>query len=250
MEYISQKGKRLTKLAARLESFDSFWEAPEDIEKGYGRFSKFYKRNYLKHIPKDKNIDILVVSCGPGYFVNLLKQEGYKNTTGIDSDPAKVKLAVHKQLKCEVHGAFDFLADKLEQYDLIIAEQEINHLTFGEILKFLKLCRTSLKKNGLLIIHSINGANPITGIESLTQNIDHFNSFTEYSLSQILGSAGFQDIKIFPLNLYIFYENPLNYIGLLVDIILTIFFRLCFMFYGKSNKLFTKKIAAICKKNF
>jgi hypothetical protein len=41
-------------LTARVEPFDSFWEAPEDIEKGYTSFCKFYKRNYLKYVPRNK----------------------------------------------------------------------------------------------------------------------------------------------------------------------------------------------------
>ena len=135
------------------------------------------------------------------------------------------------------------------KYDVIIAEQEINHLTIEEILNFLELCKNSLNRGGLLIVHSINGANPITGIESLTQNIDHFNSFTEYSLKQIYEYSGFKEIKIFPLNLYVFYENPLNYVGLLLDRVLSIIFKFAFLFYGKSNKIFTKKIAAIGRKS-
>jgi SAM-dependent methyltransferase len=236
------------KLSARMEPFDTFWEAPKDVEKGYSSFLKFYKRNYLRHIPENKSINILVVSCGPGYFVNLLNKEGYKNVYGIDSDADKVKFALEKDLRCENHEAFAFLANHNDQYDVIFAEQEINHLTIEEALKFFDLCKNSLKKGGLLIIHSINGANPITGIESLTQNIDHFNSFTEYSLKQILELAGLQEIKIIPLNLYVFFENPLNYVGLLIDKILSLIFMLTFMFYGKSNKIFTKKIAAIGRK--
>jgi SAM-dependent methyltransferase len=237
------------KLSAKMESFDTFWEAPKDVHKGYLSFSKFYKRNYLKYIPENKSIKILIVSCGPGYFVNLLNKEGYTNVFGIDSDPNKVKFALERDLRCESHEAFGFLENHYEQYDVIIAEQEINHLTIEEIFKFLELCKNSLKKRGLLIVHSVNGANPITGIESLTQNIDHFNAFTEYSLKQILEYAGFREVKIFPLNLYVFYENPLNYIGLLLDKILSMIFKIAFLFYGKSNKIFTKKIGAIGRKS-
>jgi len=212
------------KLSAKMESFDTFWEAPEDIEKGYNKFLKFYKRNYLQHIPKNRDINILILSCGPGYFANLLKQEGYKNVLGIDSDSEKVKYAIQKGLPCERQEAFSYLEGCNQLYDIIIAEQEINHLTIEEILIFFKLCSQRLQSGGALIIHSINGANPIVGVESLTQNIDHFNSFTEYSLKQILEYGIFENIKIIPLNLYIFYENPLNYIGLFADKLLSIFF--------------------------
>ena len=63
----------LGKLTAEIEPFDSFWEGPEDIEKGYSKFNAFYKDNYLSHLPAGKEANILVVSCGPGYFVEMLK---------------------------------------------------------------------------------------------------------------------------------------------------------------------------------
>ena len=237
------------KLTAKMEPFDSFWEAPEDVERGYTSFSKFYERNYLKYIPENREASILVVSCGPGYFVSLLNKKGYSRVLGVDSDPRKVEYALKRRLNCTTEEAFVFLEKHHEEFDLIIAEQEINHLTKQEILAFLKLCRNSLTKQGILILHSLNGANPITGSESLTQNIDHYVLFTEYSLRQILQYSGFKEIDVIPLNLWVFYENPLNYIGLFLDRLYRIFFRFSFLLYGKSNKLFTKKIAAVCKKN-
>ena len=235
-------------LKGKIEPFDTFWEAPEDIEKGYNSFKKFYKRNYLKYIPKDKNARTLVISCGPGYFVNLMSEEGYRDVIGIDSDPDKIRYAQEKSLNCKTERAFDFLAKNLNSFDFIFVEQEINHLTKEEILEFFKLCRDSLKNQGIIIVHSLNGANPITGSEALAQNFDHFNTFTEYSLKQILQYSDFQEMKIFPLSLYIFYENPINYIGLVLDAFLNLLFRLSFIFYGKHNRIFSKKIAAVSKK--
>src|SRR5579864_8679357 len=78
------------RLAARLEPFDSYWQAPEDIERGYGSFSAYYRANYLPHIPRNRDARVLVVSCGPGYLVNLLRQVGYTNVLGIDSDHGKI----------------------------------------------------------------------------------------------------------------------------------------------------------------
>ena len=231
-----------------MEPFDTFWEAPKNIEKGYTSFGKFYRRNYLRYIPEDKHANILVTSCGPGYFVNLLAKEGYINVTGIDSDPEKLRYALDKGLNCRTENAFPFLERKKDPYDLIFVEQEINHLTKSEVLEFLVLCRNNLKQNGTLILHSLNGANPLTGSESLAMNFDHYNTFTEYSLRQVLEHSHFNHIKIIPLKLYIFYENPLNYVGLFFDAILNVIFRLGFIFYGKHNRIFAKKIAAICTK--
>jgi nucleoside-diphosphate-sugar epimerase/2-polyprenyl-3-methyl-5-hydroxy-6-metoxy-1,4-benzoquinol methylase len=233
-------------LTAKIEPFDSFWEAPDDVEKGYGKFATFYKYNYLNHFPADKNSRILDVSCGPGYMVNLLNQNGYINVTGIDAMPDKVFWAKSKKLNCEAARAFDFLHDNTEPYDVVFCEQEINHLTKNEILDFLQLCRQNLKAGGKLIIHSLNGANPIVGSENLALNFDHYNTFTEKSLEQVLEHVGFRNIRILPLKLYVFYRNPLNYVGITIDAVLGFLFKYIFKFYGKSNKIFTKKIAAVC----
>jgi SAM-dependent methyltransferase len=235
-------------LAAKIEPFDSFWEAPDNIEKGYSSFYQFYKHNYLKYIPEDRDANILVVSCGPGYFLNLLSQQGYKKVLGIDSFPEKVKFAQARGLNCRVENAFEFLEGCQEPYDVIFCEQELNHLTKEEILEFLALCRRKLKDGGTFIVHALNGANPITGAEALAQNFDHYNTFTEYTMRQVLEYCRFVDVKVIPLNLYVFWTNPLNYPLLLMSTLYTLFFRISFMMYGKKNRLFTKKIGAICRK--
>ena len=238
-----------TVLTAQMEPFDSFWEGPEDVEKGYSSFGQFYRVNYLNDVPADKSSNILVVSCGPGYFVNLLNEEGYHRVLGIDSDGSKVAYAQRKQLNCQAVRAFDYLKTTDETYDVIICEQELNHLTKDEMVTFLRLCWEKMSANGTLIVHGLNGANPITGAEALAQNFDHQNTFTEYSLRQVLEHTGFNQIKVFPLHLYVFYNNPMNYVAWGLSSFLALLFRVGFILYGKSNKLFTKKIAASCQKN-
>jgi SAM-dependent methyltransferase len=235
-------------LAARTEAFDSYWQAPEDVERGYTSFHQYYRVNYLRRLPADRRSRILVVSCGPGYFVKLLRDEGYSAVEGIDSDPGKIAHAERRGLACRVEEAFPFLATKTEAYDVIVCEQELNHLTKEETFEFLGLCRVALRPGGRLFVYGLNGANPITGAEALAQNIDHFYTFTEYSLTQFLEHAGFRDVHVFPLELYVFYRNPLNYVGLAATAILHVAFRALFTLYGKSAKIFTKKVAAVCTK--
>jgi len=235
-------------LTAQMEPFDSFWEAPSNIEKGYRTFGAFYRHNYLRWIPQDRATRILVISCGPGYFVNLLKQEGYSNVVGIDSFPDKVAHAARHGLDCRVARAFGFLTASTRPWDVIIAEQELNHLTKDEILRFMALCREKLSEQGTVIVHAINGAHPIVGSESRWGNFDHYNAWTDYSLHQVLEHTGYQDIRVFPLNLYVFWTNPFNYVALAWDTLLRFLFRFCFKMVGKSNKLFSKKIGAVGRK--
>jgi 2-polyprenyl-3-methyl-5-hydroxy-6-metoxy-1,4-benzoquinol methylase len=237
------------KLAARLEPFDSYWQAPEDVDSGYRSFSAYYRANYLPQLPQDRAARILVISCGPGYLVSLLAQAGYTNVAGIDSDGGKIEHAKRRGLACEVAEAFPFLEERQsELFDVIIPEQELNHLTVDETIDFLRLCRGALRPGGRVIVYAMNGANPLVGSENLAHNIDHFYNVTEHSLQQILKLAGFADIKVFALKLYVFWKNPLNYVGLAVTATLEGLMRVIFVLYGKKVRVLSKKIAAVAFK--
>ena len=43
---------RSEELTAQIEPFDSFWQAPKNIEKGYSQFYKLYQHNFLKYLPR------------------------------------------------------------------------------------------------------------------------------------------------------------------------------------------------------
>ena len=233
------------KLAARLEPFDSYWQAPEDVESGYRSFRAYYRANYLPHLPRDPAARILVISCGPGYLVSLLRELGYQNVLGIDSDAAKVEHARRRSLPCQVAEAFPFLrSHQGEPFDAIIPEQELNHLTIDETIEFLRLCRAALKPSGSVIVYAMNGANPLVGSENIAHNIDHFYNVTEHSLTQLLQLGGFEQIRPFALRLYVFWKNPLNYFGLAVTGLLELGMRAVFVLYGKKVRIVSKKIAA------
>jgi SAM-dependent methyltransferase len=232
------------RLAARLEPFDSYWQAPKDAEKGFSSFAAYYRSNYLPWMPADRAARVLVISCGPGYLVKMLQDRGYSALIGIDSDPAKIAIAQRRALPCEVANAFEFLDAHAGQFDVIVPEQELNHLTLDETIDFLQRCRLALRPGGRIIVYAMNGANPLVGSENLAHNIDHFYNVTEYSLEQILKLAGFYNIKVFPLKLYVFWTNPLNYVGLAVTSLLELMLRIVFRLYGKKVRILSKKIAA------
>ena len=94
------------RLAAKLEPFDSYWQAPKDIDSGYNSFAAYYRANYLPYLPENRAAKILVISCGPGYLLNVLAKAGYHNVIGIDSDAAKVEHGRKRGLQCEVAEAF------------------------------------------------------------------------------------------------------------------------------------------------
>jgi SAM-dependent methyltransferase len=232
------------RLAARLEPFDSYWQAPKDVEKGYESFAAYYRANYLPRLPAERNVSILVVSCGPGYLVHTLRERGYTNVVGIDSDPVKIEYARRRGLPCETARAFEFLEGRVAAYDVIIPEQELNHLTLEETIDFLKICKVALRPGGQVLVYAMNGANPLVGSENLSHNIDHFYNLTEYSLQQVLELAGFREVRVFALKLYVFWMNPFNYVGLAVTSVLELLLRAVFVLYGKKVRVLSKKLAA------
>lgn len=232
-------------LAARLEPFDSYWQAPKDVESGYSKFAAYYRANYLSRMPTDKNASVLVVSCGPGYLVKVLADTGFTRVIGIDSDAAKVAFAQRHNLPCETAHAFSYLEGRANEYDVIIPEQELNHLTIEETIEFLRLCRNALRPGGRVISYAMNGANPLVGSENLSHNIDHFYNVTDYSLGQLMEISGLTGYEPFPLKLYVFWKNPLNYVGLAATSIMELAMRVVFMLYGKKVRVLTKKVAGI-----
>jgi 2-polyprenyl-3-methyl-5-hydroxy-6-metoxy-1,4-benzoquinol methylase len=232
-------------LTARIEPFDSFWEAPSDIEAGYRSVGRYYEHNYMRFMPADRGARILVVSCGPGYMLEVLRQHGFTRASGIDSSPEKVQLAVKRGLDARTARVFAYLSQNREPFDLIFAEQEINHLTKSEILEFLAACRANLSPGGALLVHSVNGANPLTGSESRAGNFDHYNSFTEHSLKQMFLHARYVDPEAIPLHLYVFFRNPLNYLAWALASLSFVFFRAYYTLLGKAARIYTKKIGAI-----
>ncbi|MCJ7591043.1 MAG: class I SAM-dependent methyltransferase [Woeseiaceae bacterium] len=234
-------------LTARLFPWTTFCEGIADIEAGYTYYPRLYKRNFGPYLPEQKNAKILVVSAGPGYFVDYLNQSGYMEVLGIDSDPEKVELAGKRSLNVIVADAMEYLTEKTESYDMIILEQEINHLTKHEFLHVLALVKSRLAAGGSVALNAGNYANPITAPDHFGTNIDHYSAWTSLSLDQAFKASGYAEWATYPLDNYVLYGNPLNYIAKALTGLISIMLRITFKMYGKDEKIFSKRLVSIAK---
>ena len=199
-------------------------------------------------MPEDRGARILVISCGPGYLVNLLKDKGYRNVAGIDWTPPRWRRPASTASTAASSAPSRSWRSHPQAFDAIVGEQELNHLTDDEMIAFLKLCRSSLEPGGRLVVYGFNGANrwwaprtsPITSTTSAP--------LPSTASTEVLELAGFEQIQILPLKLYVFWKNPLNYVGLVVTGFLELCLRIIFKMYGKNVTILTKKIAASCRK--
>lgn len=235
-------------LTAIHSPFTTFCEGPEDIEGGYKLYFLFHTKNYFHRMPEDKDAEILVVSSGVGYFQYTLKEWEYRNVAGIDSDQIKVEYAKNKGYNSKCINCFDFLEQTENKYDLIFAEQEVNHLTRDEFILFLKLCHNALKPNGKVIINAANCANPLIATEYPGNNIDHYTSFTENNLRQYFSLVPFKEVEVFPHDFYVLKNNPLNYVAKAVVGIIHKLLKIIFSMYGKHNSIFTKRLGVVAIK--
>lgn len=218
--------------------------------KKYEVYRRYFKKNYLKFMPKDKTARILELGCGMGEFCYFCKKEGYINYQGIDVSGEQidcVKKYVGDDCNVSVNNMFNYL----EQinvfdggYDVVIMNDVIEHLTKPEIFEVLDAVYRVLNKDGVFLIKTFNMANPLVSTAGRYIAFDHEVCFTEFSMRQVLLATGFKDVKIVGMDIYVF--NPI--ISMIAKIISKINNVILFMFsalYGRTSlKIFEKDILA------
>jgi len=164
----------------------------------FAQFAKNIKRLYGQLLPQDKTANILDVGCGAGHFLYYLQQEGYTNYYGIDISSEQVEFCkAYVTEKVELADVFEFLKDKIQRYDSIVANDLIEHIPREYILEFLNLSYQALRLGGVIILKTGNMSAP--GALSLRYiDFTHETGFTERSLAQVLRLANFKKVKVLP----------------------------------------------------
>lgn len=224
------------------------------IKSDYALMDKYYKKNYLKYLPKDKNSKILDLGCGMGHFLYFLNHEGYQNYEGIDLSSECINFCIKNRLGNKRNlinkDAIQYLkVNSRKKYSVIVMNDVIEHIQKDKIIFSLSILRTKLTKKGVIIIKVVNSANPVTGSSSRYYDFTHTVGFVEESLRQVLRLSGYGKIKIIPQDIWVF--NPLiNVIGHIFQGIFNLIFRSLFLLYGrKTTKIFTKDIIAVAYKD-
>jgi len=222
---------------------------PGEFTKELKVTDRYFKKNYLKWLPKDKDAKIIDVACGMGHFLHFLQGQGYRNFTGIDISQEVASFCEKMNFPVETFDMFDFLETKTDFYDVVVFNDIIEHLNKKEILIILGLIYKALKPGGVLCIKTLNMANIFTATGGRYIDFTHQTCFTEESLRQACYLSDFKDIHISGLNIYIFYLNPLNYIAWLISKILNFMMKCLTRIYGrKTLTIFTKNLLAVCRK--
>ncbi|MFM6021922.1 MAG: class I SAM-dependent methyltransferase, partial [Dolichospermum sp.] len=103
-------------------------------------------------LPENKEIRILEVGCGMGFAMLALQDLGYSHIVGIDIDYGQVQSCVQKGLNVTcVEDSTSYLYSHVNEYDLIVVLDVIEHITHANQLEFVRAICQALKPNGQII---------------------------------------------------------------------------------------------------
>jgi len=214
---------------------------------------RYFEKNHLNYMPKDKRCRILELGCGMGQFYYFCKQNGYKDYFGIDASKENItyiKKNLDKRAKVKVMDLFGFLsgADGKEYYDVVVLNDVIEHLTKPEIFTVLDGVMKVLVRGGVFLIKTPNMANPYVSTAGRYIGIDHETGFTETSMWEVLLAAGYKDITIVGTDIYVL--NPLiSMTAKLISKLINLRLYILSALYGRTTlHIFEKDILAVAYK--
>lgn len=165
-------------------------------EEEYKLYAKAAKVRYKDLLPQDKSANIIDIACGGGQFLYFLQLQGYVNTQGIDISQEQLDVARKMGVKRLQKADFEeYLPDSLGKFDMIIANDIIEHLTKDEVLNFFDIIYNSLKSGGHVLISTLNSSGSFSGRNRYC-DFTHEQGFTPGSLSQVLRVCNFKNIKV------------------------------------------------------
>jgi len=199
---------------------------------------RIYGQMYDPYMPRDKEAKIIDIACGAGQFVRYCLNKGYENVVGVDLSISQVSYCEsHVPGKVKLVDGLAHLADNPNTYDLVVANDFIEHLTSSKGIEFAGLVHHALKDGGRVILKTANMA-AFGGIVMRYNTLDHETGYTEVSLESLLGIWGFKDIKIIEM-------KPTRPAGKLVRKLFNWILRQMYknLYMGNYPKVYSKIIA-------
>jgi SAM-dependent methyltransferase len=168
----------------------------QDSEKYVTKQIFSYKKMFAKLLPQHKDAFILDIGCGMGFALSALRDLGYRNIEGIDTDLGQVDFCIKQGLNVKkVDDSSEFLRDKSNKYDLVILLDVLEHVPTNCQLNLLKSINSALNENGVIMC-KVPNANSSLASRWRYNDWTHHCSFTEHSIDFVLFNAGFDRIQV------------------------------------------------------
>lgn len=147
-----------------------------------------------------KNLKILDLGCGAGFFLKVLEDEGCRDIYGVEIDAPQFMEAskILKYAKLFNKDIMQFVAKTTEKFDVIFMLDVLEHIGKEEIIPLLMMINKILNDKGILILRTPNADSPILSSKFRYTDFTHELSFNEESIKMVLKEVGFRDIKCRP----------------------------------------------------
>jgi SAM-dependent methyltransferase len=156
---------------------------------------------YIDPLNLRKNIKILDLGSGPGYFLDLMKERGYTDLTGVSLSPGDIKICEDKGHTIKKYD-LSFLPQKEGYYDesvdFIFLRQSLEHSPYP-IFTLMEYNR--VLKQGSQIYIEVPAPNCAREHET---NLNHYSILGEKQLAALLLRTGFS------INTFDYFEFDLN----------------------------------------
>ncbi|MGM0579993.1 MAG: class I SAM-dependent methyltransferase [Bacteroidota bacterium] len=166
------------------------------------------KRRLINSVAKDKKGRLLDYGCGTGYFLETMKENGWK-TYGLEPNEKAREIA---KTKSKVKESLEELNLKNKKFDIITLWHVLEHI--HNINDTIKILKTILKEKGKIII-------AVPNIESYEQNIfeedwaaydvpRHLYHFSQDTMNTLMLKHGLKIKKVYPMKLDAYYISLLS----------------------------------------
>jgi cyclopropane fatty-acyl-phospholipid synthase-like methyltransferase len=112
----------------------------------------------LKKKKLNKHSKILDIGCGRGKIFGYFSRKFKLTNKPIGIDPVSHK-DVDKSINFKNEDVFKFFKNNQNKFDLIMIKQTLHFFNKDQRSKLIKVCKSNLKKNGVLLIFSLNTLN-------------------------------------------------------------------------------------------
>ncbi|RPH02299.1 MAG: class I SAM-dependent methyltransferase [Candidatus Pelagibacter sp. TMED153] len=170
--------------------------------------ANYYIHQYASILPSNKDIKILDIGVGEGWFASICYKLGYQHIELADFG-CKLKFSEIKESLNEVKALHDvetsikdmLQQDKFEdQYDFIHMSHVIEHIPKYDLIATMDALNNALRRQGQLFIRTPNLLGPIP-FNSLYCTAGHEYGFVPSNLEQFFQISNFDNMKIHDLEI-------------------------------------------------
>ena len=183
-------------------------DALKELYKGsvvtFGEQTKFIKRDYwhpiAEYVKKWNKGKALDIGCSNGFFLEVLKDNGYTEVHGVEPGEEPKKIARADVRENIITGFYGMNLYSSNSFDLITCFQTLDHLS--DPLGMLKNMYDNTKPGGnvYMIMHDTRALQArIFGEKSPLIDVEHIYLFNKENLAELCRKAGFKVVSHFDI---------------------------------------------------